>query len=472
MDVKNLRNTAYVEMGDQVTFSLSLDYKYRLIWPKLIALVLCSIVLIGCSDDKSRSPSASGRLQVVNAISDSRILRIEFDSIVLDTLSYAQATVMKAGTPTEFSMSIQYATSSGMAELIIEDYPVVLVDQRSMRVMLSGSVDDPLVTLIEQEWVLLEEEDARVQFFNGVSSKKRFDVHIVEPTISEVTDVPLTTVAPVASGALYPILPGLHRVLVTEEGDSKVLYDTGPFEVTGGSNELFALIDYFGPGTAPLRMVRVGLGSVTAFIEEKLPAAIRVAQFIPDMPTIDLRVGSSEEAPLISSVPFGLGDYVEIETGSKIVNVTMESSPDDVLFSEPFEIVAGEYRTLVVAGSNYDSSIDGRLTLDSTRRTEGDTYISVVNAARMAGRVDFYISKGNDVSSLTPVFSNLSFLANAPVLGSADTYDIKFHAAGDSTPVVGPETVVLETGIYSVWLTESKGGGEPFQMIYGDDFVN
>ena len=112
------------------------------------------------------------------------------------------------------------------------------------------------------------------------------------------------------------------------------------------------------------------------------------------------------------------------------------------------------------------------MTLDSTRRTEGDTYISVVNGARIAGRVDFYISKGNDVSSLTPVFSNLSFLANAPVLGSADTYDIKFHAAGDSVPVVGPETVVLETGIYSVWLTESEGGGEPFQMIYGDDFVN
>ena len=216
----------------------------------------------------------------------------------------------------------------------------------------------------------------------------------------------------------------------------------------------------------------MGLGSVTAFIDERLPAAIRVAQFIPDMPTIDLRIGSSEEAPLISSVPFGLGDYVEIETGSKIFNVTMESSPDDVLFSEPFEIVAGEYRTLVVAGTNYDSSIDGRLTLDSTRRTKGDTYISVVNGARIAGRVDFYISKGNDVSSLTPVFSNLSFLANAPVLGSADTYDIKFHAAGDSVPVVGPETVVLETGIYSVWLTESEGGGEPFQMIYGDDFVN
>ena len=107
MGVKNLPNTVYVKMGEQVTFSLSLEYKFRLIWPKLIALVMCFIVLSGCSDDKSRSTLASGRLQVLNAISDSRILRIEFDSIVLDTLSYAQETVMKAGTPTEFSMSIQ-----------------------------------------------------------------------------------------------------------------------------------------------------------------------------------------------------------------------------------------------------------------------------------------------------------------------------------------------------------------------------
>lgn len=455
-----------------MTVSFNLHSKFRYLRPKLNAVVLSFFVLLGCSDDRSRGTTAAGRLQVFNAISDSRIIRIEFDSIVLDTLSYSEATVMKSGIPTELTMGVQYATSSGMAELIVEDYPVALIDKRSTHVVLSGSLGEPRVTVIEQDWEPLEESEARIHFFNGVSPQKRFDIHVVERDITEVTDVPLTTVAPVSSGDLYPILPGSHRILVTEVGDSTVLYDTGPFEITGGSYELFALVDYFGPGTAPLRMVRVGLNSVTAFIAEQLPVALRLAQFIPDMPTIDFRIGDLEEAPLISSVPFGLGEYVEVAAGSKTATVTMESSPTDILFSELFELVAGEHRTLVIAGTNFDASIDGRFILDTKRRTVGDSLISVVNAARTAGRVDFYISRGNGESSV-PIFTNLSFLANAPVLGSPDTYDMKFHSAGDSTPIVGPETVVLETkGIYSVWLTEAEGGGDPLRMIYGDDFAN
>jgi hypothetical protein len=151
----------------------------------------------------------------------------------------------------------------------------------------------------------------------------------------------------------------------------------------------------------------------------------------------------------------------------------MEADSTAVLLQSNAQLIPGEFRTLVVAGSQVSDDVRGRLVSDPRRRIAGQAQLRVVHGSPSVGNVDFYLlSPEQPVSDALPEFNELTLLTNGALSVEPAPYDLVFTVAGEETILVGPERVTLdETGLYTVILFDASGGGTPAQLLLTDDFV-
>ena len=444
----------------------------------LTALCLAVFLMSGCSKNSGTSAAPDpGQFRIINLIPTSPALSASISGTSAATVSYGQAspvTSLKANSG--YSLVLSYTDPSvGSLVTVAENSSFDVGSNKVYSVIATGALDSATLSVISNDKIGdIVSGNTEVQFFNGNDTEGALDIYLSDnPASNSINGISPISLDVNANSALTTVSSGDYRILITKQGDPNVIYDSGTVTLSSQTRRLFAVDDYFGPG-GDIRVMEINSQNSSTLPNEQFPTAVRVANMIPDVASVDiLRDGNV----MYSGLTFGsVSTYSNFTPCQCDFKVTMPGDPTTVLYDNVRQTVAGESRTLVLAGNSASSSVSGRFVLDDPRRIATSAKMRVVNASAGAGNLDVYfLVPGEDLTSAfnnnEQAFSDFTLLTNGTTLLQARDYDVVFTRAGTNTIVVGPDRVTLaKSGIYSIFVKDAPGGGTPSDLTLGDDF--
>jgi hypothetical protein len=437
-------------------------------------MTLLLLLNLGCSDsdnDDDETPE-SAQVRAINLVTGSPALQVTLDSVILGNVSYAQSTGLGEMAGNTYEITVSYLDADGDDRLeIIEEEGITFANEREVTLIVTGSLESARLTVIEHELAEdIPDDSTEIHFFHGSTSEESIALYLSDtPDVDSINGISPKLLQPEEPTELSTVPSGSYRLFITRESEEEVIYDSGEFDLASGTRRLLFSGDYFGPGGA-LRMVRVNNSSSSNFVDEKFPSAIRVANMIADSELADVRLNGDA---VFTDLAFGrISDYIEVPAELIDLTMTLPDQPLAELWADDRQLIAGEHRTLIVAGSSALDEVQGRFLLDEQRRIESGAQINIVNASPGAGNLDVYfLIPGQQLEDVGPIFTNFTLLTNGSGLLEGRTYDLVFTRAEEDTVVLGPERVTLvNSGIYTIIVTDADGGGTPADIVLGGDF--
>jgi len=430
-------------------------------------------IAAGCSGDGNNFvlPPA-GKVRVVSAITDAPALTARVTSFNLGIVSFAQATRLVDLTEGNYGLDMLYVAPDGTTVTVLNNRPLSVDAADQVTVVLLGTLAAPTVSTIRLPVPDIAAGKSEVHFVNGAMGSGALDVYLTEASVDIGGVGPTLTVNAGAATSLSTIDAGAsYRLRLTAAGDPGVVYDSGSFAIESGARRMFLITDYFGPGGAGLRAVRIDSASASTFANEVLPAALRIAHFVTDEPAVDVYV---DDVQTVADVAEGtLTDSLTLAPGNRAVSLTPAGEPGTVVHHADLLLGTGQARTLVVAGADGDGSVTSRAVSDTVRRIAEQAQLRVVHASPAAGRVDMHIvAPGASVTLGQATFNSLALQISGDVALEPGSYDVVFTGTGTTDIVAGPEPIVVDAeGIYSLFLADQVGGGLPGRIVLADDFL-
>jgi len=193
------------------------------------------------------------------------------------------------------------------------------------------------------------------------------------------------------------------------------------------------------------------------------PAQVGWLRFVHASPdtvnakTVNVRI---DGVPLAANVAYkGVAGYALAVAGDRLLSVRKSADTSVVLFDQSVTVTTGRSITVFATGIGTDVAA---LVLPDDDRIPINGAIRVLNASPTMGPADVYITDpGADLSTATPVASNLAFRAIAGTASSSGG-QVRFTTPGTITVVLTGPTLTLTSGqIRTVVALDALGGGTP-----------
>ncbi|AGB39574.1 DUF4397 domain-containing protein [Natronococcus occultus] len=169
-------------------------------------------------------------------------------------------------------------------------------------------------------------------------------------------------------------------------------------------------------------------------------AAVRVAHFSPDAPSVDVLV---DDEQVLADVPYGdVSPYLELDPGAYTVAITAAGDPETVVFEDEVEVAEG-FATVAAIGELEAETFRPEILTDGEPLPEdaepGSAFVRVAHFSPDAPAVDIF---AND----TPLAEGVSFEDVSEYLAvPAGEYTLSIRPAGDPDEVAAFD-VALEEG--------------------------
>lgn len=442
-------------------------------WAFSVLVILLSLFLNACGgdDDFNRRFVDPSQVRFVNLVPNAPTLSYDLNGTLFATVSYAQSSGLRTVSPGSFEAVVSHFDAAGTTEVIIDTNESLGTEtNRDYSVLVTGSLAAPTLSVIDvEEAGEIAAGSSEIHFFNGSTLTSGLDIYLSgDLTSASINGLTPTSLAVNASSSISTVDSGERRILVTASGDDSVIYDGGVVELEAEVRTLLAVADSFGVGGG-VRMIRINATSASGFIDERLPTSFRVANMVADIAAVDINL---DEAPAFANLAFGtVSAFEELDTNEHLFAATLVSQPAAVLQEEQRRLIAGESRTLVLAGTAATGDVQGRFLTDTRRPVDTGAQLRIINAAADAGNLDIYVANPDAlVTSTTPVLSDFTLLTNGSLFLEGGEYDVSFTEPNESTVLVGPDRITLTNGgIYSLFLVDAEGGGVPGGIILVDD---
>ena len=433
-----------------------------------VVLVAC-LFLTACGDDEgfTNAPVPSGNLTFINAIPDSPELDVEANNLRQGTIGFGDAipnTRVLPQIPLDYN--ITYFLDGDLETLASGQ--VTLDIDAAHTFVLTGTLDAPVVTeIVEPPFEYPEgSSETRIRFMNATSSVASATANLTNPN---GTDEMVAMTRDQPTGFITAAAGGEVELEVTDTGTGDVLWRSGEFILSAGADRFFVLIDYFGPGDETVRMVSINDPSFTTlFLSEELVSGLRISNQTADRGELDFFLGDD----LIATLAFNeVSETIEVDPGTITVTVTPNGDPDTVLNGVDRQFFRGIFNTLYV-GALQDGGVGTGLFGEDRQRIATGARLNITKLAPSSGNVDLYFQDAGEGLVGLADLSQVPDFTTAALPVRAQSYDLYVTEAGNQTVLLGPERLDLElNGIYSVQITESAGGGAPYQLQLLDDFV-
>ena len=442
-------------------------------WAFSAVVISLSLFLSACSSDDNLNNFflEPAQIRFVNLVSDSPTLIYDLNGGLLGNVSYAQSSALRNVNQATYLAVVSNLNAAGTTETVVNtNEELGITTGREYSVVATGTLESPIVTILDVAGVgEIAAGSSEIHFFNGSSLAAGIDVYLSEDlSTTSVNGLSPISVGANASSAISTVDSGERRLLVTASGDGTVIYDGGVVDLPDEGRHLFAAIDSFGVG-GNVRMIQINAMTALGLIDERFPANFRVANMIADVAAIDVNLDAMPE--IVNLGYEQISDYVETDTNLHQFAATLVGQPTMVLHEESRRMVAGESRTLIVAGSSDTDDVQGRFLSDERRSIATAVQMRIVNAAADAGTLDVYILEPDQLVTATqPSLSDFTLLTNGVLLLEGGEYDVAFTQANETTVLVGPERITVSNGgIYSLFLSDADGGGVPGEVIFVDE---
>ncbi|XOV88648.1 MAG: DUF4397 domain-containing protein [Pseudomonadota bacterium] len=438
--------------------------------------VACSLLFIAaCGKEEGFGEEVIpvGFVRVMNAIPDSPELILSVSNGANRAVNFGDSTPYFQVLPAlTLRLNVVYRQGDTVANLLVDE-PLFVDVSADMTVILTGSMDNPQVIKIGNPPLseLVGTGKLEVQIANAATA-------LANPATITLRDqdslaVTQSTLDAGAISERVRIDPGNYSLDMTDSLTGAVLWRSGNFSVNAGSRGLFAITDYFGPGDTPARIVSVTeQGSIT-LPGENLPSALRIANMRADLGPLSVFANGELFA---ENLPFGaISDYLPIAVGLNTFTVEPFGEVGNTL-ADPVEITfgTGDYHTLTITGVGDTTS--QQAIIDEVRRVPARLQLIATNAISGTSVFDMYVVESG--VSIENRFPQLTSLAPIPSADSSRTltlvagsYDLYLTQSGTRTVVIGPTRIDLaDNAVYTIYVTDKAGGGEPVELLFADDF--
>ena len=440
----------------------------KLFFTACALLTLCSISGCGSEEGFIPEPAPSGLLRVLNAIPDSPPLKLNYENQPLGFVEFGTSTPFTQVLP-EVNRSLRVSFIDDRTEKPLVSSQVRIPLDNLLTAIIAGTMANPEILLIEDVPPVFEE--------GNTISELRF-AHVATTTTSTVNfhltddDAPAgpatASVSNNTSSELLTIESTENALLRVFSSEALALFDSGTFVFSASTRPLLVLLDYFGPGSEQVRVVSVA-GATSNFPNEVITSSVRYGNMISDRTAVDMYLDGNLVA---DALLFGdVGNYQNLDAGDYTVTVTTANDIEDIITEQPFTAASGQFNTVIATGvGQTNNTLDSK---DDLRRVPSRANVVFSNVAPAAGTVDLYIlTPGQTVSNILPTIQNLNLTNSEDIRVNPGTYDIVLTQGGTSTVIFGAEQInVSPNGLYRLYFTDSAGGGEPIQVILGDDFT-
>ncbi len=432
-----------------------------------LGVLAATLLLTACGGNNNNFFIQSGTIRFVNAISDSLPLDVSLQSQGFARVPFAAASAPTSVTATTLRLDVVYLNSAGVSTGLISNESVTVGVDKNLSVYLTGTVATPRTVIVESTPLELAAGRGQVSLINVANNGANLELFLTDPATDITTATPTATLAFRANAAARDVPTGNYRLRVRAVGNPAVLFDSGTFAITDQARAVYAVIDYFGPGTTPVRVVRIDNTGTSLFPTEVLPAAVRVANLVADSLDVDATFDDGVAPLSIADVPFpGVSDRITTRAAQYTAQVIADDDPGAVVLQAAQTFVPGESRTLVLFGTAA-SGYQSRYVLDSVRPVAGEANVRVIHAAPVAASVDFYlVASGTTIDSATPRFTALPTLTAGSLFLAPGTYDVVFTTPTTKDIVAGPAAMTVAARSFStIYSHDAIGGGAPADIL-------
>lgn len=410
---------------------------------------------------------------MVNAVPDSPALQFTVEEREQATLRFSEASAFTEVLPdVPLDFTVTYFDEGTRVQLITSQFSIQ--PDGDFTAVVTGTLDSPRLILIDNSPVDFADDtdESEIQFAHAATNgPDTVDLFINEQGVA--SEEPHSVLGFGEATAVETLPADVETEFkVRSPGETEDLWSSGPFAFSAATRQLLLLVDYFGPGDSPVRMLAIGQNGARTFPDEDLPAALRVANMIPDRGPLDVTVAGNAVAESLDFT--GVTDHVELtSSGELTVRVTPTGQPDTIVFEGDSQVVTGQFQTLTLSG--LDTETEVAMSEDNARRLDLGATLSVTHSSPAVAdeTLDVYLlEQGEEVSDTAPDVA-LDFLVTGTILLDAGTFDLVVTTSESDDIIFGPQRVdLVRNGIFKVFIHDTAGGGTPVEVTLEDDFVN
>jgi len=314
--------------------------------------------------------------------------------------------------------------------------------------------------------------NARVQVVHAAAAAPAVDIHLTAPEAALAGGTVTATLDFGKNTAPVQVSAGNYRVRITLPGTvSPVLFDSGTISLAAGTDVTVAAINNRFAGAAPVSLLAVNANGTFADIKDSNSKAdVRVVHAVSDAPAVDVLLNNNKAITALK-FPAATG-YTSLAPASYNVKVAANADNSVVVINADVALAAGSYSTVIATGSLAQNNISPLVLTDVPRRVATEAKLRLVHASTLAGNVDIYLTKTNDISAATASFSNVPFKADTGYVAvTPGDYVVTVTATGSKTAAIGPVALSLSGNkIYTAIARDNEGRTAPLVLILLDDF--
>lgn len=367
--------------------------------------VALAVLASGCAETNFPDATGEGRIRGIAAIPDAPELFFLIEERLVGNVDYTGVAGFETYDDLSYNFNFDYALSGDIDPTRIATQAIDVVDGVEYTVIITGTLDNPTLTLWEdeqREWG--DTETVLEPFFtNFATSLGSVDVYLLDEGTTPVLGSELGTIAPGERLAPGDIESGNYEIVFTVPDDpATILYTSGLINALPRSRPLFALFDPTAINTAPSLMTIISEGGQsTPVADENFPGQFRFYHASPTVGNVDLYLDNDFSTPFASDVAYGdLVPYLDATSITPILTATAVGNSGAVVLENTLVTPLGERRTIALIGDMAEPNI---VTLENNGRPLSvSPIIRVVNLSATQDFVNIYLQDpGTEITETT-----------------------------------------------------------------------
>lgn len=375
---------------------------------RLLTVTLAAI-LAGCGSDSGFDEDTDflvgeGAVQFVNMMPDSMTVTMQH-GIQNSQVRFPFAEPVENRFEDNYNWRVVYTNNSNDVVTIIERDDQPITEDVLSTFLLMGTVDSPSVQIFDTPIVSQDDRQegfADVWFASNVTHADMVDVYLTENDTDIATIAPTATITTGNFTNLISVPSGEDMQLrVTVAGTTEMLFDSGPIPILDRTQELFAVVDDFGPDSEEhVNVIRSLSVSRSIMRDASQRGQTRIANY-SSVTALDTTYDSAENNDIAANTRTGYFDSGEGESDY------LASNDGATLEETTFTGRLGTFFTIY----NFDNTSTDATTVtrsliveDQRRSVRKRALLKFINGNGTT--IDLFTLRGDQTVNNTPPFIN------------------------------------------------------------------
>ena len=426
-------------------------------------LLLAIFLLSACGSDSGFDEhtdfiTKNGFVQFVNMMPDSPEVTM-FHERDRSTLRFPLAQAVAQSPVDKYDWRIAYLDAKDDEVTVAKGENQPILEERLTTYLWMGSINQPNIQIVDAPYLRSSDRPAGVAdiwFASNLTNHSMVDIYLTDLGVTLTEAAPLATVTSGSFTSRFSVDAGPdQQVRITVAGSNELLFDSGSLEILGKTEDLYALVDDFGPDGAKHANVIRTVGPIgSAILDESQPASVRIGNY-------------SEQSPVTATLGTAVYPNINKQTRSNSqeienssIEFTITDASDTILeaSSGPVTIRAGAFHSIYTFENNTTDATSitrSLIAIDSFRLVRDRALFKFINGSNEF--VDVYILRpGQDLDKVAPLLNDVGFAAqlNSESIANDVEYVIR---NSDNTETLASISNTQQEGVSYTLIFDAKG---------------